>query len=194
MNRATREISYAHSASSRPGRALIRVMENATGRISLIRRAEGYEHEVARGADFWDVMPDRYGLSLDIVAGSLENIPKTGPVIAIANHPYGILDGLMIGHILSAVRGDFRILANDVFRKAEEIRKVILPVSFDETREAVALNLATRNNALDYMNEGGAIGIFPGGSAVTFDSVPYGDSNLVGVSRYKERCFKPLLR
>ncbi len=45
----TRDITYATSARSRSGRALIRVLENATGRLSLIRRAEGYEHEVASG-------------------------------------------------------------------------------------------------------------------------------------------------
>ena len=76
---ATREISYAHSAKSRGGRALIRVVENATGRIRLIRRAAGYEHEVAQGANFWNVMTERYGLSLDVVGGSLENLPTVRP-------------------------------------------------------------------------------------------------------------------
>lgn len=164
---ATREISYAHSAKTRAGRAVIRTMENSTGRIKLIRQAKGYEREVAAGADFWNVMTQRYGLSLDIVGGSLDNIPKEGPLLTIANHPYGILDGLMMGHILSQTRGDFRILAHRVFRKAEDINRVILPVSFDETKEAVAQNLATRKAALNYMKEGGAIGIFPGGTVST---------------------------
>jgi hypothetical protein len=74
--------------------------------------AEGYGDEVKQGRDFWQVMVERYGLSLDVVGGSLDNIPKDGPLILIANHPYGILDGLMLGHILSQVRGDFRILAH----------------------------------------------------------------------------------
>ncbi len=174
MRQATREISYAHSAKSRSGRALIRVMENATGRIRLIRRAKGYQHEVAAGADFWDVMRERYGLSLNVVGGSLANIPSEGPLIAIANHPYGILDGLMLGHILSETRGDFRILAHKVFRKAEEIDRVILPVSFDETREAVTQNIATRHAALRYMADGGAIGIFPGGTVST-SATPFAD-------------------
>ncbi|MEM7471116.1 MAG: lysophospholipid acyltransferase family protein [Pseudomonadota bacterium] len=167
MKQATREISYAHSAKTKAGRALIRTMENTTGRIKLIKQAKGYEHEVAAGANFWTVMAERYGLSLEIVGGSLDNIPSDGPLITIANHPYGILDGLMMGHILSHIRGDFRILAHKVFRKAEEINRVILPVSFDETKAAVAQNLATRRAALDYMKEGGAIGIFPGGTVST---------------------------
>ncbi len=167
MRQATREISYAHSAKSRTGRAFIRAIENGTGRINLIKRARGYESEVANGANFWSVMAERYGLSLDIVSGSLNNIPREGPLILIANHPYGILDGLMIGNILSQTRGDFRILAHKVFRKAEEINRVILPISFDGTKEAMAQNLSTRRDALRYLAENGTIGIFPGGTVST---------------------------
>jgi len=156
-----RDISYAHSASSKGGRALIRVLENVTGRYSLIRRAQGYEQDVAQGRDFWQVMVERYGLTLDVMGGSLSHIPANGPLILIANHPYGILDGLMMGHVLATVRGDFRIMAHHVFRKAEDINRVILPISFDATKEAVQLNLDTRKEALRYLGAGGAIGISP---------------------------------
>ncbi|SIO09016.1 Putative hemolysin [Rhodovulum sp. ES.010] len=162
-----RDISYASSAQTRGGRAFIRMLENATGRIGLIRRARGYELEVERGRDFWEVMVDRYGLSLDIVAGSIGNIPASGPLILIANHPYGILDGLVMGHILSRVRGDFRILANSVFRKAEALNRIILPIDFGESRGAIQENIRTRKAALTYLAEGGAIGVFPGGTVST---------------------------
>lgn len=162
-----RDISYSYSAQTKSGRAMIRTMENLTGRIALIKRAAGYEAEVLQGRDFWEVIVERYGLTLDVVGGSLSNIPQEGPLVLIANHPYGILDGLMMGHILSQTRGDFRILAHQIFRKAEDLNKVILPISFDETKEAVALNLATRKTALDYLGQGGAIGIFPGGTVST---------------------------
>lgn len=164
---AARDISYSYSARSKPGRAMIRLMENATGRLTLIKRAAGYQDEVAQGRDFWEVMVDRYGLSLDVVGGSLDNIPRTGPLIVIANHPYGILDGLILGHILSVTRGDFRILAHKVFRKAEDLDRIILPVNFDETKEAVAQNIETRKVALDYLREGGCVGVFPGGTVST---------------------------
>ncbi len=162
-----RDISYSYSAQTRGGRAMIRTMENLTGRIRLIKRARGYEHEIADGRDFWQVMVDRYGLTLDVIGGSLSDIPPEGPLILIANHPYGILDGLMMGHILSQTRGDFRILAHQVFRKAEDLNRIILPIDFDETKEAVKLNLQTRKTALSYLDQGGAIGIFPGGTVST---------------------------
>jgi putative hemolysin len=163
----TRDISYASSAQSRGGKALIRILENVTGRMSLIRRAAGYEREVQDGRSFWQVIPERFGLSLEVVGGSLANIPANGPLIVIANHPYGILDGLMMGHLLDAIRGDFRILANSVFRRAEALNRVLLPISFDETKEAVKLNLHTRATALQYLSDGGAIGVFPGGTVST---------------------------
>ncbi len=163
----TRDISYASVVQGRGARTLVRAIENATGRLSLIRRAAGYEHEVARGRSFWDVLVERYGLSLNLLGGSLSNIPANGPLIVIANHPYGILDGLMMGHLLDRIRGDFRILAHSVFRRGEALDRVILPIAFDETREAVRLNLQTRAEALRYLAAGGAIGVFPGGTVST---------------------------
>lgn len=146
---------------------MIRAMENSTGRLQLIKRASGYQDEIAAGRDFFDVMADRYGLSLDVVTGSVDDIPRDGPLILVANHPYGILDGLMMGRLLEQARVDYRILANSVFSQSKELDRRVLPISFDTTKQAMAVNLATRKNALDYLSEGGAIGVFPGGTVST---------------------------
>lgn len=164
----TREVTYAHSARTPAGRAVIRLMENATGRLHLMQRAAGYDAEVAEGRDFWRVMMERFGLRLDILAGSLGAIPVKGPLVVVANHPFGILDGLVMGHILSALRGgDFRIMAHSVFRKAEAINRVLLPIDFSGTEQAQQANLSTRAEAIAYLKQGGAIGIFPGGTVST---------------------------
>ena len=162
-----RDISYSSSAKSKAGRAIIRSIENMTGRISLIKKAKDYENEVAAGRDFWEVIIEKYGIQLDVLDGSLENIPKEGPVVVVANHPYGILDGLMLGYILSTTRTDFRILAHRVFKKAQDLDKVILPINFDETRDGIAKNIETRKKAIRYLIEGGCVGIFPGGTVST---------------------------
>jgi hypothetical protein len=99
-----RDISYVHAAQSLGGRAVIRALESATGRLNLILRAVGYQYEVSDGADFWQVMVDRYGLSLDITGGSLETLPESGLLVVVSNHPYGILDDLMMGGIQSTAR------------------------------------------------------------------------------------------
>lgn len=164
----TREISYAASASSRPGRAFIRTMENATGRLNLIRRAAHYEDDLAMGRDFWRVMIERFGIQLEVLRGSLETIPAEGPLVLVSNHPYGILDGLVMGHILSGVRGgDFRILAHQVFRRAAELDRVILPIDFAGTRAAQEANIRARADAISYLKKGGAVGVFPGGTVST---------------------------
>lgn len=163
----SRDISYASAAQTRWGRGIIRALEATTGRTRLIRRAAGYEQAVAGGQSFWQVLPERFGLTLEVQGGSLANLPANGPLVVIANHPYGILDGLMMGHLLDRARGDFRILANAVFVKAPDLRRVVLPISFDPTEAAVSLNLQTRRAALDYLGAGGAIGIFPGGTVST---------------------------
>lgn len=162
-----RDVSYASSVQTRAGSAVVRLLENSTGRIGLIRRADGYEDEVAQGADFWDVVRRRYGLDLAVRRGSLDLIPSDGPLVVVANHPFGILDGMMMGHILSSCRSDFRVLAHRIFRKAPDLERVILPISFDGDKEAQRLNLRTRAEALSYLGQGGCIGIFPGGTVST---------------------------
>jgi putative hemolysin len=163
----TRDITYAGSARTRAGQTLIRLLENASGRHSLIRRAAGYEADIAKGRSFWQVIPERYGLSLDITGGSLTNIPTSGPLVLISNHPYGILDGLMLGHMLDARRSEFRLLANAVFRRAEALDRVLLPIDFAESKAALQTNLTSRKTALDLLARGGAIGVFPGGTVST---------------------------
>lgn len=161
---AARDISYSTTAKTTRGRMFIRSVENATGRMRVMRQVRGYNEAMAQGQTFWNVVPNLCGLELDVVSGSLDNIPRTGPVVVLSNHPYGILDGLMMGQILSKSRDDFKILAHRVFAKAQDLGDVVLPISFDETREAMAINLQTRKDALRYLDDGGAVGIFPGGS------------------------------
>ena len=162
-----KEISYSFSARSRAGRALIRSIENITGRPRLLRLADGYEREVAAGRNFWQVMQERYRLRLDLVGDGLANIPREGPLVVVANHPYGILDGLAMGWLLSVSRGDFKIIANTVFKKARDLDEVILPIDFSETKDAQRQNIETRREALAYLGRGGAVGIFPGGTVST---------------------------
>lgn len=161
------EISYACSARSRAGRAVIRSIENLTGRPRLLRMALGYEDELRAGRNFWEVMTERYGLTLDLGPEGLSRIPAEGPLVVVANHPFGILDGIAMGRILSARRPHFRIVAHKVFHRARAVEEVILPVDFAGTREAQATNIDTRRRALAYLAAGGAIGIFPGGTVST---------------------------
>ena len=74
----------------------------------------------------------------------------------------------MMGRIMSQRRGgDFKILANSVFLKSPDLERIILPISFEDTKTAARQNLETRKSALEYLNAGGAMGVFPGGTVST---------------------------
>ncbi|MGR3484708.1 MAG: lysophospholipid acyltransferase family protein [Paracoccaceae bacterium] len=166
-------VSYAQAARSPAGRAAIRAAEALSGRRRLLARARGFEAQLARGEDVWAVMCDRFGIRID-VRGEADAIPASGPVVVVANHPFGILDGLVLGRLLSARRpGDVRILAHKVFHAAPALRDEVLPIDFDETRAARRTTLATRAAALAHLRAGGAIGVFPGGTVSTA-SRPWG--------------------
>lgn len=167
------EISYAWSAQNAAERLVIRAIETLCGRPRLLRMAEGYEREISPERSFWAVMQDRYGIALDMPENHPEKIPATGPTVVVANHPYGILDGLALGRLMSMRRRDFKIVAHSVFRRASELNDHILPISFDATKEATALNLQTRREALDFLRGGGAVAIFPGG-CVSTAAKPFG--------------------
>ena len=68
---AAQDISYAHSAESKRGQIVIKLLENATGRLTLIKRARGYQDEVAQGRDFWQVMSNVMGCHWMWLAGRL---------------------------------------------------------------------------------------------------------------------------
>jgi 1-acyl-sn-glycerol-3-phosphate acyltransferase len=168
MNRKFRQdVSYSHSAKNSLGKVFIKVLENATGRLALLKRVQSLGVNFSTKKKFWQSIMNGYGVKIVVLRGNLQNIPTDGPIIVVANHPYGILDGLVMGSVLAESGTNFKILANDIFQKVQYIRDVILPVSFQNNREGVSLNLKTRKNALDHLRGGGAIGIFPGGTVST---------------------------
>lgn len=161
------DVSYAQSAKNSLGEIFIKFLENTTGRLALLKRVQSLDVNFSASKNFWQSIINGYGVKIDVLRGNLQNIPTDGPVIVVANHPYGILDGLAMGAVLAESGTNFKILANDIFQKVQYIRDTILPISFKNNREGVALNLKTRKNALDHLKGGGAIGIFPGGTVST---------------------------
>ena len=161
------DVSYAHSAQSKLGRAIIRCLEYGTGRSALLSRSPNLRTNMHSIQNLWHSIMEGYGVTIDIMQGELGDIPVDQPFIVVANHPYGILDGLVMGSVLAQSGTNFKIIANDIFNKAWEISDKILPISFKNTREAKSLNLRTRKNAITHLSHGGAIGIFPGGTVST---------------------------
>ena len=89
------DVSYAHSAQSKLGRAIIRCLENATGRSAVLSRSPNLRTNMHSIQSFWHSIMEGYGVTVDIMQGELGDIPVDQPLVVVANHPYGILDGLV---------------------------------------------------------------------------------------------------
>jgi putative hemolysin len=168
QNKIYQDISYAASANSTMAKFSIKLIENITGRVGLVKRAVGYEKEILESnKNFWEVILEKYKIYSEVTSGHIANIPPSGPLIVVSNHPFGILDGLMLGYLIAQRRNDFRIFAHHIFKKSRDLSEIILPINFDATREALSQNLQSRSIALDHLKNGGCIGIFPGGTVST---------------------------
>ena len=162
------ELSYARPDDPPFKRWMIRTIENMSGRERLADLYDYWRHEIFGKSD--SVFPEM----LNLIEVRLQadgqwppaDIPAT-PIVMVANHPYGIGDGIAFLSLAEQLGRPFRVIINNDLMKVPEIRPYSLPISFEETKEAVALNLATRKEAVRLLKEGVTIVIFPAGGVAT---------------------------
>lgn len=159
--------SYADPADPWAKRALIRVIELCTGQPRLKRLYDAWLSDRDSEESFFTAVLRRLEVAVELDGVPLAAVPRTGPLVVVANHPYGVLDGIAIGWIAERIRSDFLILTNAVLLRAPEARPHLLPVDFSPTPEAVAVNLATRETARRHLAAGGCIVVFPAGGIST---------------------------
>ena len=170
-SRADNTFSYAAPDDPRLKRLVIRLIERATGQPYLRWLYEDYHDHPPAAETFWDAAIKRLELNIVCDESKLAAWPKTGPLVVVCNHPYGVLDGLVICYLAAKVRRDFRVLSNSVLLRAEEIRPFMLPIDFAETKEALKTNLQSRAEAKAHLLAGGCLVIFPAGGVSTTPSV-----------------------
>ncbi len=162
------ELSYANERQKPLKRWFIRTVETLSGR-----------RRYARLYGIWrqDIVPSGeriFGRMLDLIdvrfaaQGAWPPIaPLDGPLVMVANHPFGIGDGIAILSLAEQLGRPFRVMINAELLKISEMAPYSLPVDFDETKEALKNNLAVRHEALRLLKDGTVIVIFPAGGVAT---------------------------
>ena len=127
--------------------------------IRLKNDARNFEDPFA----FVDVALRELQVQLDLPAFEEEKIPATGPVVITSNHPYGGLDGLMAMTTIGRRRRDLRILVNPELATLDGVGSLMIPVDPFGGPKATRANVAGMRRALRWLEEGGALLIFPAG-------------------------------
>ena len=161
------DFSYAEPDDPRLKRFFIRLIERMSGQPYLKWLYEDHRANPLPGESFWDAAVRKLELKIVCNDETLARWPREGPLIVVSNHPFGVLDGVVICHLVSRIREDFRVLTNAVLMRAEVVREFLLPIDFAETEEAVKTNLQSRAAAKAHLLGGGCLIIFPAGGVST---------------------------
>ncbi|MCR9254470.1 MAG: lysophospholipid acyltransferase family protein [Alphaproteobacteria bacterium] len=165
------EVTYAKPQDPLLRKAMIRGVEVLTGQPKLQRLYDDYKRTRSNDDDFWASAVSRLQLNVNYDQSRLSAIPKEGPVIVVANHPYGALDGIAMGYMVSRVRPDFKVLAHAVLDRCEPLRPYLIPVVFDGESSALRANVEAKKAAISHLRQGGCIVIFPAGRVSTADTI-----------------------
>ncbi|HMG10850.1 MAG TPA: lysophospholipid acyltransferase family protein [Mucilaginibacter sp.] len=120
-----------------------------------------------QGPEFVDAILEGCGIDIEFDERELRNIPKTGSFVAIANHPYGGIEGMVLLKILCMVRPDAKLMANFLLKKIPNLSDYFIAVNPFENVEHSS-SISGLKNTLELLNNGTPIGFFPAGEVSTF--------------------------
>jgi len=163
-----KELSYANENDPRFKRWFIRSMEGLAGRNRYARLYDTWRNSiVGRSARVFGDMLDLIDVRLSVQgAWPPANLPE-GPVVIVANHPFGIGDGIAVLALAEQLGRPFKVMIHNDLLKVPEMQPYALPVSFEETKEALALNMRTRAEAVQLLKDGTTVIVFPAGGVAT---------------------------
>jgi putative hemolysin len=159
--------TYAAPEDALLRQAVILLIERLSGRRLLDRAYEEVKASLRPGDNVWEAGVRGLGLDVRFDAARLGAVPRTGPLVAVANHPFGVVDGLVLCYLVSLVRTDFKVVAIDALCRVPEVRPHVLPINFACTPEAAAESARSRLAARSLLAGGGCLVIFPAGGVST---------------------------
>ncbi|MDO1583714.1 lysophospholipid acyltransferase family protein [Rhizobium oryzicola] len=163
-----RQLSYANERDPRLKRWLIHSIERLSGRDRVVGLYETWRNSIVSDpGNAFSRMLDLLQIRLFIRGQWPPRDLPQGPLVMVANHPFGIGDGIAILSLAEALGRPFRILIHNELLKVPEMEPYALPVCFEETKEALAINMNTRRDAIGLLQSGTTVVIFPAGGVAT---------------------------
>ena len=98
----------------------------------------------------------------------IQQVPKSGPVLVVVNHPFGILEGAVLAAVLGRVRPDVRFLANDILSTIPEVHGLLIPVDPTGGASAARRNVTGVRRSIEFLERGGCLVVFPAGEVSHF--------------------------
>ena len=145
-------------------------LKKITGLEALTALYRQAHREGAKPAEFAADALAVLGTSYDIAPTDQEKIPREGPCIIVANHPYGLLEGVVLTDLLARVRPDYKFLANNLLASVPEMRPIVIPVDVFSTGAKAALNnRQPMVDAVAWLRKGGLLVVFPAGIVSGWD-------------------------
>ncbi|NNE52374.1 MAG: acyltransferase [Sulfitobacter sp.] len=165
-------LSYASTFEDPWKARMISVIELFTGKLTILRMVRKFERRGAPGGQaFWRAALDTMGIDLLTPQEQIERIPKEGPVVVVANHPHGMVDGMIFADLIGRVRPDYRILTRSLLTSIDEVAgSFMIPVPFPHDPDALAKGVEMRAKAMAHLKEGGVVAIFPSGVVASSDT------------------------
>ena len=167
-----KKLSYANTFTNPVQRNAIKTLELLTGKLLLLRKVRQFEKMgIPVGQPFWKQALDILGINLLTKQSEITKIPKKGSLVITANHPHGLVDGMVLAELIGQVRTDYKILTRSLLTGVKQIDQFMIPVPFDHEENALKKSLAMRKNAMDHLEKGGVIVIFPSGKVASSESM-----------------------
>lgn len=138
---------------------------------------DAYDQSTGKdGIAFTDEILKEFQVHYDLSEDDLANIPKTGPFILIANHPYGGIDGVILTSVITKIRPDFKMVANYLLQQIPQVSANIIAVNPFENIGTREINVSGVKQILSHLQTA-PLGIFPAGevSAIKLNNFKIAD-------------------
>lgn len=147
-------------------RLVIKTIENITGKRRLEKIYKDYSLNPSNPVHFWTDILDLMQIKVLNKSKVPIIIPEKGSLMVIANHPFGIIDGLILCSLISKKRNDFKIMTHETLQFLPQLKNFILPVDFNnKNKETIKNNIKTAKKAKEHLlSNQGVLIIFPSGS------------------------------